>query len=211
MLSLNQLLAAQGTLLVLDAASSRIQVGILASESPARWAHSDREAGIGVFVALEQLGAVVENVGAFVYCEGPGSILGVRTTAMAIRTWNVLRRRPVYGYLSLGLVAHDLGRADATIIADARRDTWHCYQLGEGLSRVSRGELGGPLLLPEHFRHWSPLPPDVSSTPYDVAAALERQRGAALFHEVEQPDAFLHEEPSYVTWTPQVHRAPGSA
>ena len=32
-----------------------------------------------------------------------------------------------------------------------------------------------------------------------------------LFHETRAPDAFLHEEPSYVTWTPKIHRAPGAA
>ena len=29
-----------------------------------------------------------------------------------------------------------------------------------------------------------------------------------LFRPTDAPDAFLHEEPSYATWTPQIHRAP---
>jgi hypothetical protein len=29
-----------------------------------------------------------------------------------------------------------------------------------------------------------------------------------LFRQTEEPDAFLHEEPSYAMWTPQVHQAP---
>ena len=31
---------------------------------------------------------------------------------------------------------------------------------------------------------------------------------ADLFRATDAPDAFLHEEPSYATWTPQIHRAP---
>jgi hypothetical protein len=52
------------------------------------------------------------------------------------------------------------------------------------------------------------LPADVATTPYDVAALLVRTPEAALFRAVEAPEVFLHEEPSYATWSPHIHRAP---
>jgi hypothetical protein len=54
------------------------------------------------------------------------------------------------------------------------------------------------------------LPADlpVRREPYDLTTILPRAANACIFHAVESPDAFLHEEPSYVTWTPQIHRAP---
>ena len=69
-------------------------------------------------------------------------------------------------------------------------------------------ELAGELVMPEGFRHWTPLPAGVTSTPYVLADLLPRVADADLFRPTAAPDAFLHEEPAYATWTPQIHRAP---
>lgn len=208
--SLRQLLAAHAPLLVLDAASARMQVGWLAANGTTRWEISDDEAGIGIFRCVEKLGVNVRDAGAFVFCDGPGSILGIRTVAMALRTWRVIAPRPVFAYGSLAVVAHALGKNDATIIADARRDSWHALnlKLGGALRRVLATELAGELVMPENFRHWSTLPAGVTHTPYALAELLPRVADVDLFRGTEAPDAFLHEEPSYATWAPQIHRAP---
>lgn len=201
-------LSAHFPALAIDAASAQIQVGALARDGSARWESSGEEAGVGVFQCIEKLGVDPGAVDSFIFCDGPGSVLGIRTVAMALRTWNVLRPRPVFAYSSLALVAHALGRTDLGLIADARRDAWHFYRIGDGLRRVPAAELGGPLAMPEGFRHWTPLPPGVERVPYSVADLLPRAADAELFLATDAPDAFLHEEPSYVTWTPQIHRAP---
>ena len=206
--SLRQLFADHGTLLVLDAASARVQVGLLQADGPAAWAGSDEEAGVGLFRCLDELGVTPDRAGAFVFCDGPGSVLGIRTVAMALRTWNVLSPRPVYAYHSLALVAHTLTRPNATVIADARRESWHCCSLALPLRRVAASALAGELVMPEGFRHWSTLPTGVTRTPYVLADLLPAVADSDLFRATDTPDAFLHEEPSYVTWTPQIHRAP---
>ena len=89
--SLRQILAAQAPLLVLDAASARIQAGLLAADGSGRWETSDDEAGIAVFRCLEALGADLEAVRAFAFCSGPGSILVIRTDAKALRAWEAAR------------------------------------------------------------------------------------------------------------------------
>ena len=208
MATLRHLLAAHAPLLWIDAASARVQVGWLTGETTARWEMSDEEAGIGVFRALQALGRDVRDAGAFVYCEGPGSILGIRTVAMALRTWRVITPQPVFAYFSLAVVAHALARPQARVIADARRDAWHVFRLGDTLRRVPTSELGGDLAMPEHFRRWSPLPGDVARVSYSLPDILPRVADAEVFRAREAPDAFLHEEPSYVTWTPQLHRGP---
>jgi tRNA threonylcarbamoyladenosine biosynthesis protein TsaB len=206
--SLRQLLAAHAPLLLIDAASTRVQVGWLFAGGEAQWESSEDEAGVAVFTAIEKLGRDVAEARAFVFCDGPGSILGVRTAAMALRTWNVLKPRPMFAYSSLSMVAHALGRAGAGVIADARRETWHHYEIGRGLRRVPAAQLNGDLVTPEGFRHWSVLPASVSRVPYSLADLLPKVAEADLFLPTTEPDAFLHEEPSYVTWTPQIHRAP---
>ncbi len=207
--SLADLRQRQAPLLLLDAASAHIQVGWLGeTAADDRWADAEAEAGTGLFTALAALGNDPGTARAFLFCDGPGSILGIRTAAMALRAWHVLAPRPMYGYCSLALVAHARGEADTWIIADARRDTWHRYGLGGRLERVPTSELTGRLVTPEGFRHWSNPPAGVTATPYRLPDLLAAAAQADLFMSTDSPNAFLHEEPDYKTWTPQIHRAP---
>ncbi|MBW8782080.1 MAG: peptidase M22 [Verrucomicrobia bacterium] len=211
MSSLRHLLAEHPTLLLIDSASMRIQAGLW-HQGEVSWQSSETEAGAGVFACVEALlaarGLKIPDVQSYVFCEGPGSVLGIRTTAVALRIWRVLNPAPAYAYQSLNLVAHALGQTKINVIADARRDSWHVLRLGEPLRRVPTAELRGECVMPEGFRHWTPLPASLARTGYDLAAMLPRLMDADLFHGSAEPDAFLHEEPSYVTWTPQIHQAP---
>lgn len=203
-----QLLHEHRPLLVLDAASARVQGGWLESAESGRWAAVEEEAGTGVFRCLEILQADPASAGAFVFCDGPGSILGIRTVAMAIRAWNVQHPRPVFAYHSLEIVAHAIGQKDLHVIADARRDTWHEAAIDLPLRRVRRDALAGRLALPAGFRAWSAPPADVATVPYSLGEIFPRIQNLDLFRACDAPDAFLHEEPGYVEWTPRIHRAP---
>jgi len=171
---------------------------------------AEEEAGTGIFRCVEKLGVDVGHARAFAFCDGPGSVLGIRTVAMALRTWVVLAPRPVFAYHSLAAVAESLGRDDLTIVADARRELWHAFVRGGQLRRVPLRALSGPLAMPENFRHWSALPPGVRLVPYSLATLWPRIAEADIFRATDAPDAFLHEEPSYATWTPQIHRPPNA-
>ncbi len=208
--SLSQILREHSPVLLIDAASERIQAGLLHTDAGPRWSSRKEEAGVGVFECLDELDVEIGSVAAFAFCEGPGSILGVRTTAMALRMWNVLRPRPMFAYLGLAVVATAIGRPEVGIIADARRGLWHCLRMGGPMERVPAAGLSGELMTPEGFRHWDPLPEGTETTSYDLAALLAAPSVAVaeLFREAPDPDAFLHQEPSYAKWVPQIHRAP---
>jgi tRNA threonylcarbamoyladenosine biosynthesis protein TsaB len=208
--SLQELIRDYTPLLILDAASTRIQLGQCAADGGSRWTAETGEAGTAIFRCIETLGVDVDAIRAFGFCEGPGSILGVRTVAMAIRVWTTLRPRPVFGYGSLDLVARSLGSSAVKIIADARRDSWHCQVLDQPLRRVGVAELQGELVTPQYFRAWSPPPIGTSFVDYDVKSMMEQTAAAPLFRRTAEPDAFLHEEPSYATWQPHIHRAPSA-
>jgi tRNA threonylcarbamoyladenosine biosynthesis protein TsaB len=211
--SLRQLLATHPVVLLLDSAATRVQVGLWTDGEPVagRWHASDDEAGVAIFAGVETLlaasGRRIAEVQAYIFCEGPGSVLGIRTAAMAVRTWRLLNPAPIFSYRSLDLVAHALADPTVSVIADARRDSWHVAKLGTPLRRVPTAELAGALVMPENFRHWTPLPAHVRRTPYDLAKLLPALSDANLFQPAPEPDAFLHEEPAYATWTPQVHQA----
>ena len=214
--SLREILAAHAPLLLLDAASTRVQVALFSTDATARWAAADEEAGVALFRGIESLGVDLSSVRGFAFCEGPGSILGIRTAAMALRTWTALAPRPVFAFRSLELVARDLARRSPaenfSVIADARRGAWHCVQVHAGvagpLRRVNAAELAGVLFMPENFRMWAAQPAETQATSYDLATLLPRVAEADLFRATEAPDAFLHEDPSYKTWTPRIHSAP---
>ena len=208
MSSFRQILADHGSILLLDACSARVQVGWWNGPNIERWAESNEEAGTGLFKCIAELDIALADVGAFIFCDGPGSILGIRTSAVAVRTWNVLSPRLCFSYHSLELIAHAHQRPDLTIIADARRDTWHMASLRTPLRRVGVAKLAGVLATPEGFRHWSTPPAEVEQVPYILRTLISQSLDADVLRVADGPDAFLHEEPSYVTWTPQIHRAP---
>jgi tRNA threonylcarbamoyladenosine biosynthesis protein TsaB len=223
MASLAQLLASHRRILVLDAASTRVQVGLLQSNGR-RWRAADEEAGHALFAGtdalLREAGLAIADVDAFVFCEGPGSMLGTRTVAMALRSWKILRERPAYAYQSLALAAcgeHARAARALSVIADARRDTWHCQAIAADgslatLQRLPAGGLpAGETLTPAHFRAWAALPAGTRTCPYDLEPLLPAAAGRDLFRQIEAPDAHQHEAPDYRRWSAQVHSAETAA
>ncbi len=219
MSSLTQLLASHPRLLILDAASMRVQVGLVRAGA-AHWQQDLAEAGSALFKGADAVfaagGVKLADVDAFVFCEGPGSMLGTRTVAMAIRTWQVLQPRPAYTYQSLavaGCFARRTRTGPLALVADARRDTWHVQPIAaEGspgpLQRVAADKLPAEeLLTPENFRAWAQPPRPVATCSYDLAQILPAIAGMDLFRAVEMPDAFQHEAPDYKKWSAQVHSA----
>jgi tRNA threonylcarbamoyladenosine biosynthesis protein TsaB len=220
MAALAQLLASHASILVLDAASTSVQVGLLRVGREATWRESPDEAGKALFVladsCLREAGLRLNDVAAFVFCEGPGSMLGIRTAAMAIRTWQTEKPRPAYRYQSLTLLAHELRRTGEpppfSVIADARRDTWHRVLVEDfvsSLERIPTAELAAsdePLWQPVTFRTWSPSPRAVRDIAYPAGRLLAAHDGLDLFASAEAPDAFQHTAPEYKKWSAQIHR-----
>lgn len=200
--------SAAGPAVLVDCASSVIQVAVLDPTGAHRWARSETEAGLGLFSCIEELALDPAAANAWVLCTGPGSILGIRTAAMALRTWLTLRPAPVHAYFSLALIAHAHPEPAPPVIADARRESWHVFTQAGGLQRLPATELPASCVMPQGFRHWSTPPAGVTTVSYDLRQLLPRVWDAPLLTPCPEPDAFLHEEPTYVTWTPRVHRAP---
>ena len=227
--SLESLIAAHRTVLLIDSASACVQVGLWRLGSAAVWRQSDREAGVAIFecadAVLTEARIGLGGLGALAFCEGPGSILGIRTAAMALRTWQTVGGRPLpaFAYRSLELVARDLSgnssSAPFAVTIDARRGTWHWIEVAPGqtpgpLQRVPQTTLAafvGRLLIPAGFRSWAQPPLPFETVAYSLATLWPRQVAADLLRPAAQPDAFLHEDPAYATWTPQIHRAPRPA
>lgn len=220
MARLAQLLASHGRILVLDAVSLRVQAGLLQAGRPALWEESADEAGRGLFRATEDLlaraGTDLAAIDAFIFCEGPGSLLGTRTVAMALRTWLTLQPRPAFRYQSLALAGVAEWRRDNrpfTLIADARRETWHVQPVsatgepGPLERRPTAGLSPGELLTPAGFRVWSQPPGHVTNCSYTLATLFAAAFEADLFAPAPAPDAFQHDAPDYRKWSARPHSA----
>ena len=207
--------------LYLDAASPAIAVGlrVCAGEAPT-WVHTHDEAGVALFRAVGTLararGIAMGDVATAVLCEGPGSLLGVRLAAMALRTWMALPRpRPleVVGYRSLELVAAGLlargQRGPFHVIVDGRRATWNTLTVdAEGnlgpIRRRPAAEAfppGEPVFHPHGFPLWQALPTGVQAVEYNPAALPGLATRFGLLRPVASPEAFMIEMPTYREWT----------
>jgi tRNA threonylcarbamoyladenosine biosynthesis protein TsaB len=222
--SLRQLLDLHPTILLIDSASTCVQAAVWHRHWEPVWSTKTGEAGEQIFAAVSDVlarsGLKLENVDAFVFCDGPGSVLGIRSAAVAIRTWSVLRARPIYAFCGLTVLAQALAltqnKREFAVIADARRDSWHHVDVDANgnispLKRIPSSALSGTLITPEGFRAWSTPPAKLQTVPYSLATLLPPLTDVGVFSPTAEPDAFLHEEPVYQTWTPQVHRAPISS
>jgi len=224
--SLRQLLDAHPVLLIVDTCATRADAALWLAPAtgqllPAKFhAAVEGEAAHALPQAVAKVcadaGLTIARLDAIAFCSGPGSVLGIRLAAASVRSWRVVRPGlPLYSYLSLPLLATCPEAADATVIADARRETWHAVRPGAGVvERIPGSALAtaGPLVTPASFRRWSGLPMDnpPRELAYHPADLLAAAPDADFFTPAPEPDAFMHEQPSYVTWTPRVHQAPAA-
>jgi len=165
--------------------------------------------------ALRQAGLALSDVRSFAVCVGPGSILGIRVSALAARTWATLEPRPIYVWESLAAVAQAAlaagqGRPFAVAL-ESRLKRWNTLVVAPA------GALGAPAELePEQVAALGL--PIVSTTgsasvlfpgaqvvpaPWTVLPALFG--GADLLRPEPKPEA-LNPAADYATWDGERHR-----
>jgi hypothetical protein len=120
-----------------------------------------------------------------------------------------------FGYHSIALLGADLIDSGQPppfrIITDARRQTWNSLSIsaaGEfgAITRVASADLNaddGLVFHPKEFRTWQPLPRFAQAVSYHPERIATLGTTSALLHEVESPDAFMTEVPTYRTWEPK--------
>jgi tRNA threonylcarbamoyladenosine biosynthesis protein TsaB len=133
--------------LVLDgSARAGVRVGVL---SGGRWAGQ----GVSPDGALEGLFGCVEaaladaklslaDIRSFALCVGPGSVLGIRIAALAVRSWSALEPRPIFVWESLTALARSAlvaGEKSPFLVAvESRLKRWHALEV------AADGSLGAP-------------------------------------------------------------------
>lgn len=213
-------------ILFLDASSVVVHIGIWSGNKWLAYFHSKDPAlqslFQGVEVCLQTAGLDLKDITSFAYSEGPGSLLGIRLTAMAIRGWKeheIFKDSPIYAYnsfkVSLELIKklHNPKKPFA-IVSQSAKDHWNFLSSNSPKMQVS--ELGEAELESFPGTLWlfkqKKLPSSVKNLQtlafdYTLQQVPEIFDQEVLLRSVDEPDAVFVHEPEYVKWNSKRHKS----
>ncbi|MFU8847755.1 MAG: hypothetical protein ACNA77_03445 [Opitutales bacterium] len=170
---------------------------------------------------LQSAAIELEAIRSFIYCEGPGSVLGLRLCAMAIETWRHIHAAPMelYAYNSLQLLAARLQKenkitAESLLISDWKKDYWNSLTIGpEGAGEVcpiSADELAqwqGPLYHLPARKGWQTPPANAMQLGYDPECLNQLLPFPDLLQARDQVELYNSGINTFQKWRPERHRA----
>lgn len=211
-------------ILFLDACSPIVQVGILHKNQWVGFFKSKEQVlqalFQGVEVSLKMAGMELEEVTGFAYCEGPGSLLGVRVVAMAIRGWMELeafKDKGVYVYnsfeVSLELIKK-LYDPDGSyyIVSGSRKGVWNILGSKEkdSIHEIEDGELkklrGDLWYFKQRKLIFEEGDLNLREFDYNLENCAESFKEKRLLRLMEEPDVLFVREPEYVKWDSKRHQ-----
>ena len=212
--------------LVIDGSGSKVFAGILDAEN--RWLVKLERDGS----PLEELFSVIEavltesglsltEIGSYIYCMGPGSVLGLRLCAMAIETWARLypKSAQYYKYNSLQLSAHALLYAtpdlkDALIVSDWKKGAWNALYIKGGhvgaTEVIDDGALNDWENLIYHLpqrKGWQSPPDKVQTLRYDPSILDAIRDASGLLQITDRIELYSSGINTFQKWTQTRHRA----
>ena len=213
-------------ILVIDTASTHTHVGLGTIAGSWFWHESSEESGTALFrgvdSCLKKHQFTLGSIRTVIFCEGPGSMLGIRTAAMAIRTWTATKALTdtlVLAYTSLALAARGMLSETAStpfaVAIDARRRSWYCLNSDPSpepaptTRRVPADEadtISSVVFLPFGFPVWNQRPEGWRDCSYEPKWLENLEIRSAILRPVDLPDAFIIDPPVYQRWTPTISR-----
>jgi tRNA threonylcarbamoyladenosine biosynthesis protein TsaB len=212
--------------LVIDGSGGSVFAGLLDAEN--RWlVKVDRDGA-----PLEELFPVIKialtesrlsfaDIGSYIYCEGPGSVLGLRLCAMAIETWTRLypKSAQYYKYNSLQLSAHALLHAipdlqDALIVADWKKGAWNALYIKgrhvgatEVIDDASLSDWENLIYHLPQRKGWQCPPDKVQTLRYDPSILDAISKSSGLLQMTNHVELYSSGINTFQKWTRARHRA----
>jgi tRNA threonylcarbamoyladenosine biosynthesis protein TsaB len=216
----------QNVTLVIDGSGGGVFAGILDGQD--RWLAQAQRSG----TALENLFPVIEatlkaadlhfyDLSGYHYCEGPGSVLGLRLCAMAIETWRRLYPTPtqLHKYNSLQLCALSLlldtpEIKDALVVADWKKGAWNALKISNGqtgstevLDDAALTAWQGALYHLPQRKGWQSPPAGAQTLNYEPARISDLRGHPSLLQATEEVELYNTGINTFQKWTPDRHRA----
>lgn len=211
-------------ILFLDASSPMVQVGILHQNKWIGYFKSKEQVlqslFQGVEVSLKMAGMELEEITSFAYCEGPGSLLGIRVVAMAIRGWielEIFKDKEVYGYnsfeLSLELIKKVYNYDGSYyVVSGARKGVWNILGSEENgnVREIEDSELkklrGDLWYFKQRKLSSEERDLDLREFDYNLENCAESFEEKELLRKIEEPDVLFVREQEYVKWDSKRHQ-----
>lgn len=212
--------------LVIDGSGSTVFAGVLSAQG--NWLAKSSQTG----TPLEQLFTTVEAVLAeakltlaeiksYLYCEGPGSVLGLRLCAMAIETWSRLypQSANLFAYNTLQLCAkllsldHSLP-TKTLLVSDWKKGAWNAVEItDEAISDTTVADdaaianwEGAVYHLPQR-KGWQKPPANAESVLYAPERLPELINETIWLRHTTEVELYSSGVNTFAKWTPDRHRA----
>ena len=212
--------------LVLDASGLITQVGIV---KQGHWLHWESQAEMalgglytGVKACLKATHTNLEDLEGFIFCEGPGSVLGIRLAAMMLRSWQALppfSKKPIFRYSSLVIAAkmvekHPQVVYPCLLLSEARQREWNQILLSEPgktgpiivIPDTALPSLKGPLWHIPQRKSWHSPPERAQRLEYNLEPHADIFNHPEIFDLTDEPNAFIAHPPEFKHWIPERHR-----
>ena len=168
-----------------------------------------------VEVALAEAKLQLSDIRSFALCVGPGSVLGIRIAALAVRSWSALEPRPIFVWESLAGIARSAltaGEKGPFLVAvESRLKRWHALEVSADGSlgvpfeaEAAQLNSSGHRVLASSEAAASVLTSHVAvSHPWSALPTFFAQSG--FLREELRPDA-LNVANDFATWSGERHR-----
>ena len=213
--------------LVVDGSGASVFVGLLGADG--KWKSTISQASSpleGFFSSVETVlhsaQCQISDVSNFIYCEGPGSVLGLRLCAMAIRTWGYLSKQPsvrYFAYNSLELTASLIVMDNpdvnnALLISDWKKNVWNSIKIEGGKhgaittvdDQMVNSQKDVPLFYLPQRKGWQKIPESVHTLEYSPQRLPEVWH---LLKRTKEIELYASNMNVFKKWVPQRHRTPG--
>lgn len=213
--------------LVLDAAMPEVQVALLGASGCLASFRSQDPALESLYQGIEQClseaKCELQDVGGFIYCEGPGGTLGLRVIAMTLRAWRALdpwRRLPLFAYHAFDAARFfvqmttqsDIG--NALFLCEVGKDRVYGLK-GDAVSaedvalialEVIAQYEGEVYWLPQR-KTWHTKPKVAHSAHYSIEGLSQFFYDARYLKKVEEPHLLHFENQTFKKWDAKPHTA----
>lgn len=214
-------------LLVIDTSSRTTWVGLKLAPDTLIARSETQDPSKSLFALIDRVLAESERelseIGSIAYCEGPGSMLGARTTAMTLRTWQAIGLRGasnLFTYNSLHgaaiLAEKSADCPDAgVVLTDARRSSWNALAFptdpdstpslvpNESLAAETR-----PCVTFEDFPSWTKTEKELIRLTYRPLEAFADTSLYSYLRPVETATPLTVRSNDFKKWEAKIHTAP---
>lgn len=211
--------------LILDTTSKRTWVGVKRSKDHLQYGAEMAEAGRALFGLVEQqldtAQTALNALRSLIICGGPGSMLGIRTAAMAARAWSGIGVSAVeetwsYSSLALGKILLSRNKQDRTgaalILTDAKRNSWNAMPYpgkpDDQQTVISNDELsssGMRCVTFDSFARWTEPSVELETVEYRPELAFLDESFLPIARRANILDIPSKQPNEYKKWIPTIH------